>query len=153
MSNFLKKITGNKDREAVMDYDFNSSDGYSVDEMVARLRANNKVDFVKVCLKESFSDEDEINYIWIVVKSHFRHGEFVKSLKVELLENGLYEVRMQLKKNPEETLIKDLYEKSVVKGKEWAVSKTPTENGCFSLKVDVQTLFKLVNWKYSVVNK
>jgi hypothetical protein len=127
---------------------------YSPDELVEILRGNNKVEYVKVCLKESFSDEDEINYIWVVVKSQqTKHSEFVRSLKVNLVDNSLYEVRIQLKKNPLDTLIKDIYEKCVVQGREWGTGNSPIDNICFSLRVDAETLLKLVNWKYSIVNR
>jgi len=148
MEKFIQKFRGNR---GTVEND--TIETYSVDELVEILRGNHKVDSVKVCLKESFSDEDEINYIWLVVKSHFKHGELVKSLKITPLENDFYEVRIQLKKNPLETLIKEIYENCVVKGREWGTGITPIDQICFSVKVDANTLFKLVNWKYSIVNK
>lgn len=151
MDNFIKKFTPRSYNRHQETRPLGTT--YSPDELIEVLRANHKVENVKVCLKESFSDEEEINYIWVVVKSHFNHGEFVKSIKITLLDDSMYEVRIQLKKDPMETLIKDIYKKCVIRGREWNTGTTPIDKITFSMKIDADTLFKLVNWKHSIVNK
>jgi len=121
-----------------------------MEQYLKELRNNSKIEKVNFKLNPSLEDEPSYNQINMIINTKRNLFEWAKSISLKPIDNQ-FEIKMTCPNNPNDTTLKDIYNKYKVK--DWdGVCKSYSTNPIINLKGDKDLVNKLINYFYSILN-
>lgn len=121
-------------------------------ELLSKLKANPKVDYIDIKHEVSLDDIPPIKNARVVLKTRFNKFEWAKSIDVTpSQEENKVNVNFYIgATDPNKSLLSEIYNRCKIK--EWESAKFGHDKPSLDLCVDETDFNKILNWFYSVLN-
>lgn len=122
-----------------------------MEQLLKVLKFNHKVAMVSTSLEPSLDDSLVYSRFQIIIQTKRNLIPLAKSIYVTPSnKSGLFHIKFYLNKDPNTTLLKEIYQK--YKTADWQRANTSSDNPTVYLECEDQVLFKIINYCYSTIN-